>query len=162
MGDEHIRIAGTRYNRGLELSKEKIEQDTSYGEGILEKKKQTKRVNKMKIMNIALSICICFFIFIFLNKYDSWGISEGLCIYHDNSVGVALILSFILFFANFLFLFFFKDKQTMTNIIFIVISIGLLAYWHPVMYNHSINFLLTHTNIHLARLLDVRYNAITT
>lgn len=109
----------------------------------------------MKIMNIALSICICFFIFIFLNKYDSWGISEGLCIYHDNSVGVALILSFILFFANFLFLFFFRDKKTITSIIFIIISIGLLVYWHPVMYNHSINFLLTHTNIQIEQLGEV-------
>lgn len=44
MDDEHIRIAGARYNRGLELSKEKIEQDTSYGDSILKRKNKLKEL----------------------------------------------------------------------------------------------------------------------
>lgn len=70
--------------------------------------------------------------------------------YQDSSVAVALILSSILFLLNFLFFLFwsfFKHKKSMTNMIFIIISIGLLVYWHPVVYSHSIRILLEHTNI---------------
>ncbi len=112
----------------------------------------------MKIINIVLSICICFLIFFFLNRYDSWGISEGICIYQDSSVGVALLLSSILFLLNFLFFlfwFFFKRKKSTTNIIFIVVSIFLLMYWHPVTYNYSIDALLKYTNIQIEQLGEV-------
>lgn len=55
---------------------------------------------------LALSICICLFILVFLSKYDTWGISNGICMYHDSSVAVALMLSSILFLLNFLFFLF--------------------------------------------------------
>lgn len=109
----------------------------------------------MKNAIATLSVCICFFILVFLNKYDAWGISEGICMYQDSSVAVALILSSILFLLNFLFFLFwsfFKHKKSMTNMIFIIISIGLLVYWHPTVYNHSIHVLLEHTNIQIDQL----------
>ncbi|WP_162816787.1 hypothetical protein U0021_00125 [Moraxella canis] len=46
MGDEHIRIAGARYNRGLELTKEEIMQNTSYGDSILKRKSRIKELIK--------------------------------------------------------------------------------------------------------------------
>ncbi|VEG12935.1 hypothetical protein [Moraxella cuniculi] len=46
MGDEHIRIAGARYNRGLELTKEQIMQNTSYGDSILKRKYKLKELIK--------------------------------------------------------------------------------------------------------------------
>lgn len=109
----------------------------------------------MKIINIILSMCICFLIFFFLKKYDSWGISEGVCIYHDSSVVVAIILSSILFLLNFLFWFFFKEKKSTTNIVFIIISIGLFVYWHPATYYYSIGALLKYTNIQIEQLGEV-------
>lgn len=96
------------------------------------------------------------FSYIFLSKkYDSWGISEGVCIYHDSSVVVAIILSSILFLLNFLFWFFFKEKKSTTNIVFIIISIGLFVYWHPATYYYSIGALLKYTNIQIEQLGEV-------
>ena len=40
MSDEHITIAGARYNRGIELPLDKIKQNTSYGDRIIQHKKE--------------------------------------------------------------------------------------------------------------------------
>ncbi|MFC0821248.1 hypothetical protein [Moraxella marmotae] len=107
----------------------------------------------MKKIALILSVCICFFVLIFLSKYDTWGVSEGLCIYHDNSTIVALLLACALFAVNFLL--FLKDKKSISNIIFIIVSASFVIYWHPTMYNYSINFLLKHTNIQIEQLGDM-------
>lgn len=46
MSDEHIKIAGARYNRGLELPKDKIKQNTSYGDRIVDRKYKLQELLK--------------------------------------------------------------------------------------------------------------------
>lgn len=81
---------------------------------------------------IILSIIIILFIYIFLSKYDIWALSEGMCIYNANSVFVALLLSYILLAINLINFYLQKIKY---SLFFIIISILMIAYWDPLIYD---------------------------
>lgn len=105
----------------------------------------------LKIISIVLSTIICFLILFFLSKYDTWGLSEGVCIYHGNSAALALLLATILFIINFLSLFL-KNKNLLIHGVFICIAIGLFIYWHSLIYISLIGFLTEYLGIQIEQL----------
>lgn len=67
-----------------------------------------------------------------MSKYDIWALSEGMCIYNANSVFVALLLSYILLAINLINFYLQKIKY---SLFFIIISILMIAYWDPLIYD---------------------------
>lgn len=107
-----------------------------------------------KAISIGISITICFLVSFFLNKYDTWGLSEGICIYNDSSAVTALLLATVLFIINFLSLFL-KNTNRLVHGVFICIAIGLVIYWHLSIYINLISFLTEYVGIQLEQLGQV-------
>lgn len=104
----------------------------------------------LNIISILLSIALCFFI-LFFSKYDTWGLSEDICIYHNSSAVTALVFTTILFIINFLSLFL-KNKNLLVHGVFIGIAIGLFIYWHSSIYINLVSFLTKYVGIQLEQL----------
>ncbi len=107
-----------------------------------------------KVISIGISITICFLVSFFLNKYDTWGLSEGICAYNDSSAVTALLLATVLFIINFLSLFL-KNTNRLFHGVFICIAIGLFIYWHSSIYVSLISFLTEYLGIQLEQLGQV-------
>ncbi len=108
----------------------------------------------IQVISIGISITICFVVSFFLNKYDTWGLSEGICIYNDSSAVTALLLATVLFTINFLSLFL-KNTNRLVHGVFICIAIGLFIYWHSSIYVSLISFLTEYLGIQLEQLGQV-------
>ncbi len=108
----------------------------------------------IQVISIGISITICFVVSFFLNKYDTWGLSEGICIYNDSSAVTALLLATVLFTINFLSLFL-KNTNRLFHGVFICIAIGLFIYWHSSIYVSLISFLTEYLGIQLEQLGQV-------
>ncbi|OOS25489.1 hypothetical protein [Moraxella pluranimalium] len=108
----------------------------------------------IKAISIGISITICFVVSFFLNKYDTWGLSEGICVYNAGSAVTALLLATVLFTINFLSLFL-NNTNRLVHGVFICIAIGLFIYWYSSIYIDLIIFLNEYVGIQIEQLGQV-------
>lgn len=125
----------------------KSSKNPKFSLGVLQRSK-TKN-HAMKNIAIIASVCIICFMML-LSKYDTWGISEGLCIYQDSSVAVILMLTGVLFLINCLSIL--TNKNRLAHAILMSISIGFFTYYHPIVHYHLVGLLLNHTSIQAEQL----------